>query len=160
MEATLAPDSEQTSPCLPQHGTLSRRGSLTSILRSPPQLRQRHRSTFVAKAGAWFFLMFGVGLAGGVGLVAFAFGTPPQGAAPAPRVGSALGVMPVVGNSSQQLVVFGGRGQTGYMFQDLHTLRCGCVGKIEDVCRRRGGRPASAPVAPTPCRCLCLHRAA
>lgn len=132
-EPTLAPEDTDgshaaASPMAP--GGLSRRGSLTSLLLASPPPR-KGRSTFIAKAAGFFTAaMLGLPLLAVVGVVLF-FGPAPQGAAPAARLGATLALLPAApGNGSsgsssgsQRLVVFGGRGQAGYTFHDLHTFK-------------------------------------
>ncbi|PSC68385.1 galactose oxidase [Micractinium conductrix] len=100
---------------------LSREGSLTSLRALPPP-RSRWRLPFPAKSAAWFAGTI-VALLGAVVLVALAFPLPPSGSTPACRTGAVLAVLPPAGaNGTQQLVVWGGRGQSGDLFHGLHLL--------------------------------------
>lgn len=92
--------------------------SLTGL---PPLPQPKRRSTFFIKTTGWFVTTLLLGILAVGGLVMLAFGPPPAGAAPAARIGAAVAVLPAAGNASQQLVVYSGRGQSDYMFKDVHT---------------------------------------
>lgn len=111
----------------PPRSPLSRCASMSAISPLPPA-RREHRSAFVAKTTGWFVgsLLLGILALGGV--IAL-FGTAPDGGIPAARRGAATVVLPLdasrgsAANAKQpRLVVYGGRGQSGFLFRDLFTF--------------------------------------
>ena len=113
-------------PPSPARSLLSRQGSLGSMLRTQeaaaPAMRGL-RLSFLQQATTWFTATMLLGVIGVMALVVLAVPVPPQGAAPACRLGAAIAVVPAGANASQFMVVWSGMGQDGFIFRDVHTLR-------------------------------------
>ena len=113
-------------PPSPARSLLSRQGSLGSMLRTQEAAapaRGGLRLSFLQQATTWFTATMLLGVIGVMALVVLAFPLPPQGAAPACRLGAAIAVVPAGANTSQFMVVWSGMGQDGFIFHDVHTLR-------------------------------------